>query len=72
MKQGQLIPKPPRRMKQPRKDAVRRRAELAEARHARDTTPRWWRLWHRAYARMVETDPDTAAGMPPMEGMTNG
>lgn len=61
MKQGQLIPKPPRRMKQPRKDAVRLRAELAEARLALASTPRWWRLWNRLRVRVVETDPETAA-----------
>lgn len=61
----QLFTKPKRtwRLKQPRKDAVRLRAELAEARHAYDTTPRLWRLWHRGYARLVETDPETAAAM---------
>lgn len=52
MKQDQLIPKPPRRMKQPRKDAIRWRAEIAEARLAFHTTPRWWRLWHRIVARL--------------------
>lgn len=31
MKADQLFPKPPKRMKQPRKDEVRWRAELAEA-----------------------------------------
>ncbi len=67
MNTPQMFPKPPERMKQPRKDAVRLRAELAEARHAHDTTPRWWRLWHRGFARMVETDPETAAAMPAAE-----
>ena len=67
MTQPQLIPKPPRRMKQPRKDAVRLRAELAEARLAFASTPRWWRLWNRLRVRVVETDPETAALMPPME-----
>lgn len=52
MKQQQLIPKPPKRMKQPRKDEIRRRAELAEARLAFHTTPVWWRLWHRIAARL--------------------
>lgn len=52
----QLFPKPPRRMKQPRKDAIRWRAELAEARLAFHTTPRWWRLAHRFWARIVEVD----------------
>ena len=67
MKQGQLIPKPPRRMKEPTKDRVRLRAELAEAREAVAKTPRWWRLWWRGFARVVETDPETAAAMPKME-----
>src|SRR5690606_38215708 len=41
MKQPQLIPKPKKRwrLKQPRKDAVRLRAELAEARLALASTP---------------------------------
>lgn len=52
MKQGQLIPKPPKRMKQPRKDVIRWRAELAEATLAYRTTPHWWRLWHRVVARI--------------------
>lgn len=64
MKTGHMFPKPPRRMKQPRKDSIRRRAELAEARLAYAGTPRWWRLWHRAFARVVETDSRTAAEMP--------
>lgn len=67
MKQAQLIPKPPRRMRQPTKDRVRLRAELAEAHLALASTPRWWRLWNRLRARVVETDPETAAKMPPME-----
>lgn len=67
MKTGQMFPKPPRRMKQPRKDAVRRRAEVAEARLAYASTPRWWRLWNRLRVRVVETDPETAAAMPSME-----
>ena len=57
MKQQQLIPKPPRRMKQPRKDAIRLRAELAEARLAFHTTPVWWRLWHRIAARLRKDAP---------------
>ena len=67
MNQPQLIPKPPRRMKQPRKDTIRRQKELAEARLALASTPRWWRLWNRLRVRVVETDPETAAAMPPME-----
>lgn len=70
MKQAQLIPnapRKPRRMLQPTKDRVRWRAELAEARAAFAATPRWWRLWHRGFARVVETDPETAAEIPPME-----
>ena len=51
-RQGELIPREPRRMKQPRKDAIRLRAELAEARLAFERTPRWWRIWHRIYSRI--------------------
>ena len=72
MKQGQLIPKPPKRMKQPRKDAIRLRAELAEAQLALRATPRRWRLWHRLFARVVETDPETAAAMHAAEEFTHG
>lgn len=57
MKQHQLIPKPPRRMKQPRKDEIRRRLEVAEAEAIVGSTSVWWRLWHRAWARLVEVDP---------------
>jgi hypothetical protein len=57
MKQTQLIPKPPRRMRQPRKDELRRRLEVAEARLAFHTTPRWWRLWHRIAARFRKDAP---------------
>lgn len=60
-RQPQLIPKPPRRMLQPRKDAIRRRAEVAEARLAFERTPRWWRIWHRIWARVIEVDKETAA-----------
>lgn len=56
MKQIQLIPKPPKRMKEPTKDEFRRRAEVARAEKAHDTTPRWWRLWHRLSARIIEKD----------------
>lgn len=71
MKQGQLIPKPKRhwRMKQLPKAAWRHRAELAEAQLAYRATPRLWRLWHRGYARVVETDPETAAAMRAAEEM---
>lgn len=48
-------------MKQPRKDTLRRRLEVAQAELTYRTTPRWWRLWHRAFARVVETDKETAA-----------
>lgn len=61
MAQPQLFPKPPKRMLQPRKDAIRLRAELAEAHLAYRATPRWWRLWRRLFTRLVETDPETAA-----------
>ena len=67
MTQPQLIPKPPRKMLQPRKDEIRRRLEVAQAELDYRSTPRWWRLWWRGYARVVETDPETAALMPPME-----
>lgn len=53
----QLFPRQPRRMKQPRKDAIRYRAELAEAQLAFQRTPLWWRLWRRIWARLVEVDP---------------
>lgn len=59
MKQApQLFPKPPRhwRMKQPKKDHFRWRAELAEAQLAYRTTPHWWRLWHRLAARIRKGD----------------
>lgn len=48
----QLFPRLPRRMKQPRKDDIRWRAELAEAQLAYRTTPLWWRLWHRIASRL--------------------
>lgn len=69
MKQGQLIPRAPRhwRMKQLPKATWRWRAELAEAQLALRRAPRWWRLWHRAFARVVETEPDTAAAMPQIQ-----
>ncbi len=66
--QPQLIPKPPRRMLQPRKDEIRRRLEVAQAQAAFDATPRWWRLWHRLWVRLVEAEPKTAnalRAMPP-------
>lgn len=53
----QLFPKPPKRMLQPRKDELRRRLEVAEARLAFHTTPRWWRLWHRIVARLRKGEP---------------
>ena len=49
---AQLFPRPPKRMKQPRKDEIRRRAQLAQARLAFHTTPVWWRRWHRIAARL--------------------
>ena len=69
MSTGQLFPKEKLkwRMKQPKKDTLRRQLELAEARAAVASTPRWWRLFNRIRARVVETDPETAAAMPPME-----
>jgi hypothetical protein len=48
----ELFPKPPKRMKQPRKDAIRWRAELAEAQLAYRSTPVWWRIWHRIASRI--------------------
>lgn len=51
-----IPPRPPRRMKQPVKDAIRLRAELAEARLAYERTPMWWRLWRRIWVRIVEVD----------------
>ncbi len=75
MNQPDLIPKAPRkprRMKQPRKDTIRRERELALAELAYRSTPRWWRLWWRGFARVVETDPETAAAMPRMETITDG
>jgi hypothetical protein len=44
MKQIQLIPKPPKRMKQPRKADIRWEKELAEAQLAYLRTPFWRRL----------------------------
>ena len=67
----QLFPRPPKRMRQPRKDAIRLRAELAEARLAYERTPMWWRLWRRIWVRIVEVDPPElrivikATGLPP-------
>jgi hypothetical protein len=52
MKQGQLIPKPPKRMLQPRKDVFRWRAELAEAQLAYLRTPLWRRLLSRVRAKV--------------------
>ncbi len=72
MNQGQLIPKPPRRMLQPRKDTLRRRLEVAQAELDYRSTPRWWRLWWRGYARVVETDPETAAAMRSVEDSLHG
>ena len=63
MTQPDLIPKPRRhwRMKQAPKDEVRRERDVARAELAFHLTPTWWQWWHRAYARVVETDPETAA-----------
>ncbi len=74
MNQGELIPKPRRhwRMKQAPKNEVRRERDVARAELAFHLTPTWWRWWHRAYARVVETDPETAAAMPSMENLTDG
>jgi hypothetical protein len=44
-------------MLQPRKDTLRRRLAVAEARAAFAETPYWWRIWHRIRARVVETEP---------------
>lgn len=54
----QLFPKPKRtwRLKQPRKDAIRFRAEVAEAQLAYARTPWWWRIWHRISSRLREAD----------------
>jgi hypothetical protein len=52
VKHPQLFPKPPKRMKQPRKADIRWRAELAEAQLAYLRTPRWWRIWHRLASRL--------------------
>lgn len=54
--QPPLIPRPPRKMRQPRKDELRRRLEVAQAQAAFDATPLWWRLWHRVWVRLVEVD----------------
>lgn len=59
MKPQQLFPKPPKRMKQPRKDAIRLRAELAEAQLAYTRTPWWWRLWHRIDSRIRNDSPSS-------------
>lgn len=61
--QQHLIPKPPKRMLQPTKNEIRRRLEVSQAQAAFDATPRWWRLWHRVWARVVEVDPKTANAM---------
>lgn len=55
MKQQNLIEKPPKRMKQPRKDAIRWRAELAEAQRAYLAAPIWVRLFPRLTARIRGT-----------------
>jgi len=52
----QMFPKPPKKMLQPRKNDLRWRMELAEARLAYITTPRLWRLWHRIAARIKKGD----------------
>lgn len=52
MKQQNLIDKPAKRMKQPRKDAIRWRAELAEAQRAFLAAPIWVRLFPRLTARL--------------------
>lgn len=63
----QMFPKPPRRMKQPRKDSIRFRAEVAEARLAYERTSIWWRIWHRIWARVVDVDkPARGNHLPPI------
>jgi hypothetical protein len=52
----QLFPREPRRMLQPRKDEIRWRLELLSAQVAFDSTPMWWRIWHRVWVRIVEVD----------------
>ena len=52
----QLFPRQPRRMKQPRKDEIRLRLEIAQAQSVLRDTPLWWRLWHRIWVRIVEVD----------------
>lgn len=54
----QLFPRQPRRMLQPRKAEIRHRLELLSAQIAFDSTPLWWRLWHRVWVRIVEVDPE--------------
>lgn len=49
---GQLFPKPPKRMLQPRKADVRWRMELAEAQLAYLRTPLWRRLVSRVRAKV--------------------
>ena len=63
--QPPLIPRQPKRMIQPRKDEIRRQLEVAQALAAFDSTPRWWRLWHRVWARLVELDPHAKRSMAP-------
>lgn len=55
----QMFPKPPRRMRQPRKDAIRWRAELAEARAAYAEADRD-ELLARTNAALREADRRTA------------
>lgn len=76
--QQPLIPRQPKRMKQPRKDEIRRRLEVAQAQAAFDATPRLWILWHRVWARLVEVDRPSsnnappARNPPPLERLING
>lgn len=69
MKQGQLTHIPPRRwrMKQPQKSVLRWELELARAQFAYASTPRLWRLGFRLFARVVETDKQTAAEQAALE-----
>ena len=64
----QLFPRQPRRMKQPRKDEIRLRLEIAQAQAVLRDTPLWWRLWRRVWVRIVEVDriEDVESHKPPV------